>query len=385
MKSYRRYIRLLLAVILVESLLFLLFNVVVDPYGVINSPVISRVNRLKPEINNHVMLYKAVAVTRIKPKVIFLGSSRTEFGLDPKHPVFANSTSTYNLALTGANIYPAMRYFKHAIANQPNLQQVVIGIDLFMFSNLSEIPSDFSEARLDRETIVPLDAVNVIFSLDAFQASRDTIDINKKDSKSIGYFYPDGRRDERYYVKHVYENKPTPVIFKEVINKNHFRAPEEDKNYQVSNSLLSNFKTIVTICQQRNIDLKILISPSHATEWEALRVRGLWPIFEQWKREIVKIVPVWDFSGYNSITTEAIGNNMKNYIDNSHYRKEVGDLVLNRIFNYNEESVPADFGVLLTPENIESHLAKIRDDREIWAKNNPDVVQFVLNLKPSSK
>jgi len=385
MKSYRRYSLILLAVILVESLLFALFNLVVDPYGVMNSPIISKVNRLKPEINDHVMLYKAIAVTRIKPKVIFLGSSRTEFGLDPKHPVFANSPSTYNLALTGANMYPAMRYLQHAIANQPKLQQVVIGIDLFMFSNLSEIPSDFSEARLGRETIVPQDALNVLFSLDAFQASRDTININKKDSKSIGYFYPDGRRDERYYVKHVYENKPTLLIFKEVINKIHFRAPEEDKNYQVSNSLLSNFQTIVTLCKQRNIDLKVLISPSHVTEWEALRAGGIWPILEQWKRELVKIAPVWDFSGYNSITTEAIGNDMKNYIDNSHYRKEVGDLVLNRILHYNEESVPADFGVLLTPENIESHLDNIRSDREIWAKNNPVVVEFVLNLKPSSK
>ncbi|MFB2895264.1 hypothetical protein ACE1CI_20350 [Aerosakkonemataceae cyanobacterium BLCC-F50] len=385
MKSYRRYSLILVAVILVESLLFASFNLVVDPYGVMNSRIISKVNRLKPEINDHVMLYKAVAVTRIKPKVIFIGSSRTEFGLDPKHPVFANSPSTYNLALTGANMYPVMRYLQHAIANQPNLQQVVIGIDLFMFSNLSEIPSDFSETRLERQTIAPQDALNVLFSLDAFQASRDTIDINKKDSKSIGYFYPDGRRDDRYYVKQVYENKPLLVIFKEVIKKNHFRAPIKDKDLQLSNSLLSNFKTIVSICKQRNIDIKILISPSHATEWEALRVREIWPIFEQWKREIVKIAPVWDFSGYNSITTEAIGKNMKNYIDNSHYRKEVGDLVLNRIFRYNEESVPADFGVLLTPENIESHLAKIRSDREIWAKNNPDVVQFVENLKPQSK
>ncbi|MFB2922224.1 hypothetical protein [Aerosakkonema funiforme] len=385
MKSYRRYTLILLAVILVESVLFASFNLVVDPYGVMNSAILSKVNRLKPEINNHVMLYKAISVTRIKPKVIFLGSSRTEFGLDPKHPVFGNSPSSYNLALTGANMYPAMRYLQHAIANQPNLQQVVIGIDLFMFGNSSEIPSDFSETRLERQTIAPQDALNVLFSLDAFQASIDTIDINKKDSKSIGYFYPDGRRDDRYYIKHVYQNKPTLVIFKELLKKNHFGRAEPNKKYQISDSLLSNFKTIVSICKQRNIDLKVLISPAHVTEWEALRVRELWPIFERWKRELVKIAPVWDFSGYNSITTEAIGKNMKNYIDNSHYRKEVGDLVLNRIFQYNEESVPADFGVLLTPENIESHVAKIVSDREIWAKDNPDVVQFVENLKPQSK
>jgi hypothetical protein len=55
---------------------------------------------------------------------------------------------------------------------------------------------------------------------------------------------------------------------------------------------------------------------------------------------------------------------------------------LNKVFSYQEKTVPSDFGILLTPQNIESHLAKIRAEREIWARKNPDVVKFVSDLNP---
>ncbi|GFZ91240.1 hypothetical protein [Okeania sp. KiyG1] len=76
------------------------------------------------------------------------------------------------------------------------------------------------------------------------------------------------------------------------------------------------------MCQENNIKLILFISPSHATQWEAIRATGEWSTFEEWKREVVKITPVFDFSGYNTITTEPIHNDMENYRDNSHYTKK---------------------------------------------------------------
>lgn len=75
---------------------------------------------------------------------------------------------------------------------------------------------------------------------------------------------------------------------------------------------------------------------------------------------------------------------MKNYSDMSHYTSPVGKLILNRLFNYQKETVPPDFGVLITPANIESHLAKINKDREVWTRNNPDQVKLLKGLKLDS-
>ncbi|NER30702.1 MAG: hypothetical protein F6J89_24580, partial [Symploca sp. SIO1C4] len=304
------------------------------------------------------------------------GSSRTDLGLDPTHPALTNKQPAYNLGLVGPNIYEVKRYFEHSLANQPELKTVVLGIDLFMFNEYKINEVDFSEDRLEKENLTAQELLNVTLSTSAIQSSAKTIK-SSIDSDAYYLYRPDGMR----YVYGNEPNEPIPKKFKGSIGG--LRKGEGYyKKYQLSEEFLVNLQEIVDICKQQNIELKVFISPSHASQWENLRAAELWSVFEEWKRQLVKITPVWDFSGYNTITTEAISKDMENYWDSSHYRKEVGDLVLNRIFDYQKDKVPTDFGVLLTQENIESNLTKINTQREIWSNNNSDVVEFVESLQP---
>jgi hypothetical protein len=41
--------------------------------------------------------------------------------------------------------------------------------------------------------------------------------------------------------------------------------------------------------------------------------------------------------------------------------------------------VSADFGVVVTSDNVEAHLANIRTQRELGANKNTDVVQLLQN------
>ncbi|MGK7885837.1 MAG: hypothetical protein AB4057_14570 [Crocosphaera sp.] len=76
---------------------------------------------------------------------------------------------------------------------------------------------------------------------------------------------------------------------------------------------------------------------------------------------------------------------MSNYVNNCHYTPNIGDFVLNRVLSHDVEQVTEDFGVLMTPENIEEHLATIRSDREKWAKMRPDEVELVETLERNFK
>ena len=84
--------------------------------------------------------------------------------------------------------------------------------------------------------------------------------------------------------------------------------------------------------------------------------------------------PIWDFSNYNSYNAEPVpekgdlDTKMQWYWESSHYKKELGNLMLDRIFKYThpERTVDDNFGVLITTGNIESHLAQIRTNREKW-------------------
>ncbi|MGK7943200.1 MAG: hypothetical protein AB4058_01875, partial [Microcystaceae cyanobacterium] len=153
--------------------------------------------------------------------------------------------------------------------------------------------------------------------------------------------------------------------------------------YELSPELLKEFQKIVDICQENKIELTVFISPSHAIQWESIAATERWDTFEKWKREIVKIYPVWDFSGYNSVTTEPLSEDqlMENYTDSSHYTAKVGYLVIDRIMNDNESTVPDDFGVLITQDNIEQQLNQVRLDRKIWQENHPQEVQLVKDIK----
>lgn len=383
MKSYHRYEFIFTGFLLAQGLGISLVNLAVDPYGVFDAPILAGFNQVKPQLDKQVRLYKAIEVIRIKPKTILLGTSRTEFGLDPDNPVLGKNQPTYNLALPAANMYEARRYFEHALVNQPNLKTVAIGLDFLMFNKFTENTPDYKENRLMQTHIIIEDLINSTFSIDAAIASAKTIKMNLlQPQEKIGFFYPNGMRNMEFYIKNIYGNVPTQVIVRQLLKEGVFRQYDRDRVYEISKDFLNDLQIVVKTCQQKNLDCKLFISPSHAIQWEALRAVGAWPLFEEWKREVVKIAPVWDFSGYNSITTEPLKNEMKNYWDNSHYKKEVGDLLLHRIFQVNKKTVPEDFGVFITSENIESHLKKIRFEREKWAKNNPEEVQFVEDLKP---
>jgi hypothetical protein len=383
-QKYRRFNWLFLSAALTPLLSIGLFNFVIDPYDVFNTPRIAGINELKPKKFTHDMLFKAVEITRVKPTVLFLGSSRVQWGLDPTYFNLPGQETAYNLGLQRANMYEVKRYFDHAITNQPNLKKVVLGIDFWMFSETIKNTPAFSEDRLEKQQISFQDALNVLFSLDAFESSQATLMDNLKNSKEnltvgSGKILIQGNVFSNGILK-VDKSRKNPGsvanFTKGLTNSIAYSSP-----FKLSQERLQLLRAIVETCQQKGIALTIFISPSHATDMEGLHVLGLWSEFEQWKREVSKIAPIWDFSGYNSITTELIAKNMKYYLDSSHYRKETGDLILNRLLSSKENTVPDNFGVLITAENIEAHFAKIRSDREKWLKTSPDakIVQDIKN------
>lgn len=373
MKSYIRFNLFLLIATLSSILGIGIINLVIDPYGVTDNPKISFLNRLKPKQIKHVRLFKAINVNRIKPKTVFLGSSRVDLGLDPSHPALEKLQPAYNLALVGPNMYEVRRYFEHLLVNPNHPKTIVLGIDFFMFNKYKNNAGDFEESRLGRQSINNEDFVNTALSIDALNSSIETIQFNMQPGSSSLY-QENGMR----YLHLPPAGTSTESKFHKMTNRL-LNTRGYYQEYLISQEYLADFQQIVVLCREKNIDLKVFISPMHASLIDGIREAGLWSDFENWKREITTITPVWDFSGYNSITTEPIGQDMKNYLDSSHYSSKVGDLILNRLFNYQEETIATDFGILITSENIGSHLAQVLVDQALWSDKNTrraEVTQF---------
>ena len=162
---------------------------------------------------------------------------------------------------------------------------------------------------------------------------------------------------------------------------------------------------IVEFCRAAGIDLRIFITPSHVHQMEIATVMGAWPAVESGKRALVRVlaedaarhpesspIPAWDFSGYSSVTEEPLPDlesraEMINYWDSSHFKSPVGDLVLTRVFQLEnaEISAPADFGVRLTLESIDSALQEQRASQSDYRRRHPDDIRSMSQLIRSSK
>ena len=123
-------------------------------------------------------------------------------------------------------------------------------------------------------------------------------------------------------------------------------------------SALNDIREIVKICRENNIKLVIFTNPMHYITYLASLERN----YIYFLTELAKITEFYNFSGLNAITLD---NN--NYLETSHYKAEVGDIIINILCN--DEAYPEleaqGFGVKITRENVNNLL----DLLESQAKN----------------
>ncbi len=252
-KKYRRFNWIFLLSAFLPIVGVGIFNIVVDPYDVFNTPNFLGINHLKPRKLYNDRLYKATDIIHIKPVTILIGSSRTKQGLDPNHPALENEQPAYNLALNGSNIYELRRYIEHAISNHQSLDLVIVGLYFLMFNSLRKNRVSFSERRLEKQYILFKDFINVAFSFDALQASKETIIYSKKTpTEYLGLGYGENGFTPRVNL----DPEKTQQRFTANILP-YYQGP--DSRHQLSTEFLDELKKIVDLSEKNQINLMLFI------------------------------------------------------------------------------------------------------------------------------
>lgn len=390
MKSTERYIKTYITNFFIGLFLVASFNFVVDPRKIFAVVNIKGFNSEKPFIlNAGLRKLKSIEIERGNYDTIFLGTSRTKHGLNPLHPVF-NSSKVYNAALSGTSIYETFRAFEFA-NKQSNLDTVVIGLDAISFYSGKTIGGDYNESKFSKSHNDLKIISNEIFSKNKVIESLLTINFNLEDKRdehiTSGFFT---RKDStKYTLRELFTKTLEEFLAREDLYPGLYDSPER-------------IELLKEIFNQRkdNTKLYLFISPVHAFQLEGMDSINRFSKFEQWKRDLVKAVEedaeknpnkqpivLWDFSGYNSFTTEKIPpagskEKMKWYWESSHYKNELGDIILDTMFNNHSKNkdAPKDFGVVINSDNIESHLEKIRTEQARYKQNFPQEVEEVKRL-----
>ena len=394
--------------------LLALFNFVVNPFNLYAGPRISGFNDYKYELAKHSRLSKAAEVRRLKPDCLILGSSRAQVGLDPGHPGWSGCARAYNLSHLGGTLYEARRYLQDAeYFTKPRV--IVLAVDFLMFNvyRPSQQPG-FLEMRMvtradgqsnpEWRSVYLQELMSGLISHQTAAASWSTIfpsyrrrmagpedgfwEYTREDSDAIARY---GQREiflgneESFMTRHWF---PAP--------RHRFRAHDA----QTGVDSFDDLRAMLRLAHRNKASFLLHISPAHARQWEALAQAGLWTQWEEWKRMLVQVndeearragraaFPLWDFSGFNSYTTEAVPppgdrkNEMRWYRESSHYRKELGDRVLDVVLGTysRERDVARDFGVRLDAHSIENHLAATRAARVRWRAQYPQDVAEIAEL-----
>ena len=362
-------------------------NYQVDPYLLHqwDSPLLQRPRQLNEKLGAWAKTY---AVARYRPAIIYIGNSRTEMGLPTRVRALFDGKRIFNSAVSGASIGDAIRLAEHA-ARVSRVETMVWGIDAPTFSldmGAARVEDSLTGAR--HGFFVQRALVNLKrgLTVDMTQDSVRILTGHAGDTcRSNLAVY--GQRDETCTlkgIKHWLGTKDAIPVRLQEFGAGLGPTPPSTPAFDAS---------IGKLCRS-GTRLRLYINPTHALTLYALYWRGKWDAMQAWQRGLVQVIEhhraqgcdvrLHDFSGFNSVTSEATPlvsgkPDMHYYWEVSHYRDNVGRLILARLFG-GDTPPPADFGVELTQASIDAHQAATRAARERYRVEHAREVAYAQRV-----
>jgi hypothetical protein len=381
-----RYVRVFFRTLVGGVLLVILTNALVDPYGLTHLVAIPTVNADKPFAQRFGLRRKrSLDLAFRRFDAVILGTSRAVV-LSSEHPAF-DGQRVYNAALGGTSMVEIARVFEYA-ADRQALKTVVVGLDFLGFSDARTVSADFDQSSFAGDppwwglTKTLVNGQTLRLSLETLVANRwpdDSLKFTRIAmlQELVARYGDDARA------------RFTGTI------RAFLSEPDLYGCYRYDPKRAEAVGGLVRRALGEGALVRIFLSPVHAHQLEAIRAAGLLAVFERWKLDVTRAVArearqlarsernrvaLWDFSGYGSITTEPVpppGQRMRWYYESSHYREELGDLVLARMLGSEGNLPQAELGTRLNLLNVSFHLRATRRAREAWAAEHPDAVATI--------
>ena len=358
--KYKTFNKKAISLILLTFVSIMLFNLIIDPYYVFNSPKFEKINSIKNNTISHNMS-KFYAAKRSNATVLLIGTSRTAH-IHPKYlKKYFLDEKIYNLAIPGSGVISQKNNIEYFVKHK-KVKAIIYGVDFFAFNPVNNAVSEKENSRYTDNNLY--DYMNSLLSIRTLRKSIKTLQDNiKKRYEHLDYeigweTYEDDylniKKDGNSYI----EKKTSKELKTLATQDKHFNY-EPFKEPSSIYEALKELDYIVKLCKDNQVELYIFISPIYSKIVDIIYNRGYQKSYNYWKKELSKYENIYDFSGYNSITT-----NISNYIDGSHYQTEVAKYLFAKMFNDDLVSTPSDFGIVLNKKNIdeillnEQHIAR---------------------------
>jgi len=385
-------------------------NWFIDPFGMYWSPQIENVNLVKPEAGTRSRITKAYQINNTQPEILIVGNSRVEMGLDPHNKHFSGK-AVYNQGMPGAGVAMQVDYAIDAINNNNTIEQLLVGVDFldFLLSNEQvanfkknqtkttinptiKTGYDFRLTSKDQDKLASFDRFKeklaLVFSLDTLNASITTIFQQKAMVSNISPF---GFNSALSYVA-IMNSEGIKPLFKQKLHEISTRLISKPWTIKAQDvypysPTFAHLGRLIRLAKQKNINITFFINPYHFSYLHTLSDNNQWHNFTLWKETLVDYLNVtqgdnfilWDFSGASNFVNETVPlanpkQQMQWFWEPAHYKKELGDILLERLFTEQDEEY---FGIKLTVENVAGVLEKDQASLQSHLMQWQNLQQFI--------
>jgi hypothetical protein len=363
---------------IVKSLVTVFF----DPKGYLWVSDIVGINNIKPKAFSS-RTEKALAVYYRDIDSLIIGSSRVQTGINPD--AIERNGASYNIGLSGLNMYELDKILSYVQENGKP-KELYVGLDFLMFTKSRATFGDFNTSPLNgaNELLIMLEYIlgsDLLAALDVYRASSSAL--LRSHSKKNGL-----------YDKSMRVVNP-PLLFKRTLIGNFLTNKETYAGYEYDLERVRLLRDQLFSYAHAGVDIKVFINPVHAYQLEAIHGLGLWGVFQNWKRDLVKVIDevnlesdkeivLWDFATHNYIAREPVSKAMKYWWESSHYKQTIGRLVLAKIGGrpvYDERLIKyiPSIGQPLTVSNIDRRLLMHDIGHQLYHQNSPLDVSKVMH------
>ncbi|MCS5712326.1 hypothetical protein [Candidatus Berkiella aquae] len=320
-----------------------IINYIIDPFSVFHSGILP----YDYEINERFNKIKHLDQYHERYNAYIMGSSRSGTTSPSSLEKHIPDSHFYNMTVAGCTQYDNELHLRYFIEKQYPIKHIFLQIDISDIYGF-KAPEGNYNAKHHPHVMHTADSLFYLSYLTVLPVKRfiEKIKVNYFEGHQH-YLRYDLTHSGRWYVDYLEEQihaDPLKYIQEQSsFNQKMSRGAKGTKIIENINAL----KRFKALADAQRINVIVYIAPHNHNMMDTFEHQS----YLEYLREISKITPFWDFSGYNAITL-----NDGYYYESSHYRDLLAELLIKRIFNDHTSAIPHDFGHYITANNIEAHL-----------------------------
>lgn len=383
MSAKVKFIRLLLFSFIFSLFGVASFNYLINPYGIFAAPLLPGINKLKPRPDLSLHEIKLANALNQSPKAVVLGNSRADIGFDPINPAWPGINQVYNLAVPGTGISTSAEQIQILHDHNIHPEVILVGLEFLDFLAIPSESNHSIKKLVDWQSRLFKLQIRSLFTMQALIDSIKTLLIQKQFNPAIvtlqGFNplldYIEIARTEGYF-----------SLFRQRALENALRFKTIPKTVPSNSQDFQAFDIILDSAKISKAHVIIIIYPYHTQLLLLFKHYNLLSVFNIWKEIVWQHVEtarhaginveLWDFSGVNQFSTEAIPprGDLKQttqwYWEAGHFKKELGDMIISRIFSKSTVE-QNNFGVQINDATTLSQLQlKLEQDLQTTQQEN---------------